>query len=67
MGNLFIDQLFDAPKLETGDRVVSKDAGLLGRKHGSVVSSGGWFAVVKWDGSPKTSREYIPDLEAQDS
>jgi hypothetical protein len=67
MGNLFIDQLFDPPKLETGDLVASKGGGILGRRQGRVVSSGGWFAVVKWDGNPKACREYIPDLEVEDS
>jgi hypothetical protein len=67
MSNLFIDELFDPPKIERGGRVINKAAGILGRKHGTVVSSGGWFAVIQWDGSPKQCREYIPDLEAEGS
>ena len=65
MSNLFLDELFDPPKIERGGRVVSKAAGILGRKHGSVISSGGWFAVIQWDGNPNPRREYIPDLEIE--
>ena len=64
MSALFLDELFNPPKLDTGARVRKKDAPLLGRKPGTVVSSGGWFAVIQWDGSPNTRREYILDLEA---
>jgi hypothetical protein len=63
MPDLFLDALFNPPKLETGDRIHRKEAGLLGCKRGTVVSSGGWFAVINWDGNPKPRREYIPDLE----
>jgi hypothetical protein len=67
MSDLFIDELFNAPKVETGDRVRRREAGLLGRKRGSVVSAGGWFAVISWDGHPNPRREYIPDLEIEGS
>ncbi len=62
MSALILDELFNPPKLGTGDRVISKNGGLLGRKRGTVVSSGGWFAVIQWDGNPRSRREYIPDL-----
>jgi hypothetical protein len=67
MSDLFLDQLFDPPKIERGGRVVSKTAGILGRKRGTVISSGGWFAVIQWDGNPNPRREYIPDLEGEGS
>jgi hypothetical protein len=67
MSDLFIDNLFNPPKIETGDRVHRKDAPLLGRKRGSVVSCGGWFAVISWDGTASPRREYIPDLEPEAS
>ena len=67
MNDSFLDELFNPPKLETGDRVAKKDAGILSRKRGYVVNSGGWFAVIRWDGSPKPRREFIPDLEAEES
>jgi hypothetical protein len=63
MADSLLDGLFDPPKLETGDRVVKKDGAGLERKRGSIVNSGGWFAVVRWDGSPTLRREFIPDLE----
>jgi hypothetical protein len=62
MSGLFLDELFNPPKLEAGDRVRSKNGGILGRKRGTVISSGGWFAVIQWDGNPHSRREYIPDL-----
>jgi hypothetical protein len=65
MADLFLDELFNPPKLETGDRVRKKDAGLLGCKRGSVVSAGGWFAVIQWNGISSPRREYIPDLEVE--
>jgi len=65
MTRSFLDELFDPPKLDTGDRVIRKDAGILGRKRGTVVSSGGWFSVIRWDGNPKVRREFIPDLEIE--
>ena len=67
MSSLILDELFTPPTLDTGDRVHRKDVGLLGCKRGTVVSSGGWFAVISWDGNPKPRREYIPDLEIEDS
>ena len=67
MSDLFIDELFNPPKLATGDRVLTKDGGILGRRRGTVVSKGGWFAVIRWDGNPKPRREYIPDLEVENS
>ena len=67
MSGLFLDELFNPPRLDTGDRVHRKDAGLLGCKRGTVVSSGGWFAVIQWDGAPSQRREYIPDLEVENS
>jgi hypothetical protein len=66
MSESFLDELFDPPKLEAGERVIRKGAGLLGRKRGTVVSSGGWFSVVRWDGSPNLRREFIPDLKMED-
>ncbi len=66
MTDSFLDDLFNPPKLETGDRV-RKDGGTLGHKRGTVVSSGGWFAVIRWDGNPKPRREYIPDLTVENS
>ena len=66
MSDSFLDELFDPPKFDSGDRVVRKDIGILGRKRGIVISSGGWFAVVRWDGNPKPRREFIPDLQAED-
>jgi hypothetical protein len=65
MSSLILDELFNPAKLDTGDRVRMKSGGILGRKRGTVVSSGGWFAVVQWDGNPKPRREYIPDLETE--
>jgi len=62
----FIDQLFEPPKIEIGERVRRKEPGILGRKHGTVVSVGGWFAVVRWDGHPSPRREFIPDLTVED-
>lgn len=67
MSSQILDDLFDPPSIQTGDRVHRKDGGLLGCKRGTVVSSGGWFAVISWDGNPKPRREYIPDLEVEDS
>ncbi len=67
MSALILDELFNPPKLETGDRVMSKSRGILGRKRGTVVSSGGWFAVIQWDGNPQSRREYIPDLAIEDA
>ena len=58
-----MDDLFNPPTLDTGDRVVRKEGSILGRTRGTVVSSGGWFAVIRWDGNPQPRREYIPDLE----
>jgi len=65
MSDSLLDDLFTPPDLDTGDRVVKKNAAILGRKHGTVVSSGGWFAVIRWDGNPTPRREYIPDLEVE--
>jgi len=67
MAALILDEIFNPPKLETGDRVMSENAGILRRKRGTVVSFGGWFAVISWDGNPKPRREYIPDLVLEDS
>ena len=67
MDDSLLDELFDPPKLETGNRVVKKDGAGLERKRGSIVNSGGWFAVVRWDGSPTPRREFIPDLEVDNS
>lgn len=67
MSDSFLDDLFVPPTLETGERVTRKDAGPHAHRHGTVVSTGGWFAVVRWDGIPKLSREYIPDLEVEHS
>jgi hypothetical protein len=67
MAESFLDEMFQPPKLESGDRIVRKDAGILGRKRGTVVSAGGWYAVVQWDGLPKPRREFIPDLEIDNS
>lgn len=67
MSDSFLDEMFQPPKLESGDRIVRKDVGILGRKRGTVVSAGGWYAVVLWDGLPKPRREFIPDLEIDNS
>ena len=67
MAESLLDELFNPPKFETGDRVSKKDARGVERKRGSIVSSGGWYAVVKWDGHPLPRREFIPDLEADNS
>ena len=66
MTNSILDALFDPPRLDTGELVRRKNAGILGRKRGHVISSGGWFAVIRWDGNPKPQREYIPDLDVED-
>ena len=65
MSESFLDNLFDPPKLESGDRVMKKDGSMVERKRGTVVSAGGWYAVIQWDGSPKPRREFIPDLQAE--
>jgi hypothetical protein len=62
MNSLYLDELFNPPQLEILDRVHKKEGGILARKRGTVVSTGGWFAVVRWDGSSNSRREYIPDL-----
>jgi hypothetical protein len=69
MHSSFLDNLFEPPKIESGDRVVRSDTALghLGRKRGTIVSAGGWYAVVQWDGLPKPRREFIPDLEIDNS
>ena len=69
MSESFLNDMFQPPKLESGDRVVRTAAGLgiLGRKRGTVVSAGGWFAVVQWDGNPNPRREFIPDVEIDNS
>ena len=67
MTDSFLDELFNAPKLQTSDRIAKKDSGSFSRKRGTVISSGGWFAVVQWDGSPTPRREFIPDLEADNT
>jgi hypothetical protein len=67
MTDSLLDQLFDPPKLETGNHVIKKDATGLARKRGSIINSGGWFAVVRWDGNPTPRREFIPDLEVDNS
>jgi hypothetical protein len=69
MSESFLDNLFEPPKLESGDRVVLAAAGLgtLGRKRGTIVSAGGWYAVVQWDGLPNPRREFIPDLTIDNS
>jgi hypothetical protein len=67
MSKSFLDDLFNPPRLETGARVLAKDGGILGCRHGTVVSAGGWFAVIRWDGNPKPRREYIPDVEVENS
>ena len=66
MTDSFIDQLFEPPKMEAGDRVTRKDAGILGRKRGTAVRVAGWFAVIQWDGSPSPRREFIPELAVED-
>lgn len=66
MNGSLLDDMFNPPKLENGERVFKREAGSLGR-HGTVVSSGGWYAVVQWDGNPKPRREYIPDLEIENA
>ncbi len=68
MSDLFIDDLFNAPKVETGDRVRRREAGLLGRKRGS--SRQRWRVVCRHKLGWKTRtrrREYIPDLEIEGS
>jgi len=67
MSSTILDEIFNPPKIETGDRVMTVNGGILGRKRGTVVSYGGWFAVISWDGNPKPRREYIPDLMLEDS
>jgi len=67
MSDSFLDEMFEPPKLESGDRIIRREAGILGRKRGTVISSGGWYAVVQWDGFPKPRREFIPDLEIDNS
>ena len=67
MTSLLLDDLFTPPALQTGDRVTRKPGAAMGLKHGTVVSSGGWFAVIRWDGNPSPRREYIPDLEIEDA
>jgi hypothetical protein len=65
MTDLLLNDLFVPPSLNIGERVIRKDLRLHEYRHGTVVSTGGWFTVVKWDGIPKSSREYIPDLEPE--
>jgi hypothetical protein len=67
MSSQVLDDLFTPPKLETGDRVTFQNGGILGRKRGTVISSGGWFAVIQWDQDPRSRREYIPDLAIEDA
>jgi hypothetical protein len=67
MADSLLDELFNPPKFETGDRVVKREPGILGHRRGRIINSGGWFAVVQWDGNPKPRREFIPDLEADKS
>jgi hypothetical protein len=67
MSSSLLEEMFTPPKLETGDQVIRRDAGLLGRRRGTILSSGGWFAVVQWHGMPKPRREYIPDLQIEDA
>jgi hypothetical protein len=69
MPESFLDNLFEPPKFESGDRVVRAAGGLgiLGRKRGTIVSTGGWYAVVQWDGLPNQRREFIPDLTIENS
>jgi hypothetical protein len=67
MAESILDKMFDPPILETGDRVIRKDVTGLIRKRGSVISSGGWYAVIKWDGAASSRREFIPDLEVDNS
>jgi hypothetical protein len=67
MSDLFLNELFNPPKLETGTRVLTKHGGIPGHQRGTVVSAGGWFAVIRWDGNPNPRGEYIPDLDVEDS
>ena len=63
MSGPVLEDLFNPPKLNIGQLVRKKDAGLFERRRGRIVSVGGWFAVVQWDGIASHKREYIPDLE----
>ena len=63
MADSVLDDLFTPPTLKPGARVTPKNSGILGRKRGTVISAGGWFAVIQWDGNPKPRREYIADLD----
>ena len=67
MTSLLLDALFTPPVLKTGDRVTRKQHGISGFQGGTVVSFGGWFAVIRWDGNPSLRREYIPDLQMEES
>ena len=67
MAESILDSMFDPPKLETGDRIVRREAIGLARKRGTVVSAGGWYAVIRWDGAASMRREFIPDLELDNS
>jgi hypothetical protein len=65
MSSALLDSLFEPPKFEVGDHVSRKDADLPRRYHGVIASVNGWFAFVQWNGIVKPSREYTPDLEAE--
>jgi len=67
MAESFLDNLFEPSKLESGDRIVRRASGILACKRGTVISAGGWYAVVEWDGNPRSRREFIPDLEIDNS
>lgn len=67
MAGHLLDELFIPPILETGDRVTRQHSEETSPKHGTVVSSGGWFAIIRWDDGPSLRREYIPDLEVEQS
>jgi hypothetical protein len=66
MSNSLLNSLFEPPKLEIGDHVTRRDPDNLPRRYrGTIVSVGGWYAVVQWTGLAKARREYIPDLQRE--
>jgi len=67
MAESLLDELFNPPKFERGDRILKKDARGIERKRGTILSAGGWYAVVQWDGTANPRREFIPDLEVDKS
>jgi hypothetical protein len=63
MSSTLLDSLFEPPKHEIGDLVVRKRPDLGHGNSGVIISVTGWFALVRWTGIAKASREYLSDLE----